>query len=183
MTKTLKSVLFTFSLFLCGYLNAQIEVAHLKSKGFSATGFGTFLNLGVPILEGSSITAEAGLYYFKKNDNYVGLIPFLLGYRYTLDRSGTGLYVEPTAGYSIGGTDIQKSDETGYALPDPEGDGYLKQKAKGITGGIGAGYIFPGTVAFNIGLRYQHVFISGDPSMNMFSIRLSHPISFKRREY
>lgn len=168
--------------FFSTFLNAQVEVAHLTSRGFSATGFGGFLNFGVPVTEGSSVTAEAGVYYFKHDDDHIVLVPFLLGYRHTLNGTGTGFYIEPTAGYSIGGTDIPKTNANGGVLGDGNG-GWLEQKAKGITAGMSTGYIFPGAIAFNIALRYQHVFVSNDPTLNLFSIRLSHPLSFRRREY
>lgn len=179
---TLKRRLIVMSLFLfsCTLLNAQIEVAHLNTKGFSATGFGAFLNLSVPVTEGNSITAEAGFYDFRKQGNEIVLVPFLAGYRYTFDGSGSGLYVEPTIGYTIGGTDIQKANELGS--PIVINGKYVEQKASGITTGAGTGYIFPGRFAFNVGLRYQHVFVSGDPSLNMFSLRISHTISFGRRD-
>ncbi len=133
MKSKLKSVFFVLSFFICTCLSAQIEVAHLSSKGFSATGFGGFLNFGIPVSEGSAVTTEAGFYVFKHNDNNVALVPLLLGYRYTLNGSGTGLYIEPTAGYSIGATDIQKYDEVGHPISTPDGDGWLEQKAKGVT--------------------------------------------------
>lgn len=180
MTFNSKFLLFCFSLFFCNFLKAQIEVAHLTSKGFSATGFGGFLNLAVPVTEGNSITAEAGVYTFSHDDDHLVLIPFLLGYRHTLDGSGAGIYIEPMAGYSIGATDIQKATETGSPIVI---DGkYAEQKAAGVTAGIGTGYIFPGRLAFNIGLRYQHIFVSKDPTLNLFSLRLSHSFSFGRRE-
>ena len=59
---------------------------------------------------------------------------------------------------------------------------YAEQKASGVTAGIGTGYIFPGRIAFNLGLRYQHVFAAGDPALNMVSFRISHSISLRRRE-
>jgi hypothetical protein len=182
MTATRKLTTLFLSFFVCTCLNAQVEVAHLGTKGFSALGFGAFLNFAVPVSEGSSIAAEAGFYYFKSNNNNIALVPFLLGYRYTLDATGTGFYVEPDAGYTTGGSDIEKTNQYGSPIPDGNG-GWLNQKVKGPTAGIGAGYIFPGNFAFNIGLRYQHVFVSGDPTLNMFSLRLSHTISFRRKEY
>jgi hypothetical protein len=170
-----------FLLFSVSCLHAQIEGSHLRSKGFNAYGFGSFLNFGIPVSEGNSITAEAGFYYFHYDGDYVALVPFLLGYRHTFDGSGTGLYIEPTAGYSIGVSDIQKYNEYDTPIPDGNGD-WLVQKAKGPAAGISTGYIFPGKLAFNIGLRYQHIFVSKDPGLNMFSLRLSHPLSFGRRD-
>ncbi|WP_018615542.1 outer membrane beta-barrel protein [Segetibacter koreensis] len=171
-----KFLLVVFSLFFFTYSKAQIEVAHLTSKGFSATGFGGFLNVAIPVTEGSSVTAEAGYYSFKDkpNENQVLLVPFLLGYRYTLNGSGSGFYFEPTAGYSIGATDIQK---------DVVIDGkFAEQKAGGITTGLGTGYIFPGRIAFNLGLQYKRVFVAGDPALNVFSFRISHSLSYRKRE-
>lgn len=175
-----KVISLSFALFFFTFLHAQIEVAHLTFKGFSATGFGGFLNVAVPVTEGNSITAEAGFYSFKKDEDLTVLIPFLLGYRYTLNGSGAGLYIEPTAGYTIGGTDRTKTDAVNSPIMV---DGkYVEQKVAGVTTGIGTGYIFPGSLAFNIGLRYQHVFVSKDPALNLFSLRVSHSFSFRRRE-
>ena len=175
-----KIVLLSFTMVFFTFLNAQIEVSHLTSKGYSSTGFGGFLNFAIPVTEGNSVTAEVGLYSFKHDDDGVLLVPVLLGYRYTFNGSGTGLYIEPTAGYTIGATDIQKIDEAGFPVI---ADGkYAEQKASGVTAGAGTGYIFPGRVAFNIGLRYQHVFVSKDPGLNLFSLRISHTISLRRRD-
>ena len=175
-----KTVLLSFALFLFTFLNAQIEVAHLASKGFSSTGFGGFLNIGIPVTEGNSVTAEAGVYSFKQDDEQTILVPLLLGYRYTLNGSGAGFYIEPTAGYTIGGSDRQKMNEVNSPIIV---DGkYVNQNVSGVTTGIGTGYIFPGRIAFNLGLRYQHVFVSKDPGLNLFSFRISHTISFRRRE-
>src|SRR5687768_2760921 len=153
-------------------VHAQIEVAHLNSKGFSATGFGAFLNFAVPVSEYGSISAEAGFYYFKKDDNNVALVPLLLGYRHMLQEPDAGFYIEPNAGYNIGATDIHKHNENGNPLYNPDGT-RLEQQVKGATAGLGVGYIFPGSFSFNIGLRYQRVFVSDDPALNLFSLRLS----------
>lgn len=170
-----------FYCFFSSLINAQIEVAHLNSKGFSATGFGAFLNFAVPITEYGSVSAEAAFYYFKKNDNNVALVPLLLGYRHMLQEPDAGFYMEPDAGYNIGATDIQKYNELGQPVYNSDGN-ELDQKVKGFTTGLGVGYIFPGRFSFNIGLRYQRVFVSNDPALNLFSLRLSHPLSFGRRE-
>ena len=136
----------------------------------------------MPVTEYGAVSAEAGFYYFKKGDKNVALVPFLLGYRYMLQDPEAGFYVEPNAGYNIGGSDIQKYDENGNVVFDPVTGNLIDQQVKGFTTGLGAGYIFSGTFAFNLGLRYQRVFVSGDPSLNLYSLRISHPISFKRRE-
>jgi len=175
-----KVVVLSFALLFFSFLHAQIEVAHLASKGISSTGLGGFLNVAIPVTEGNALTAEAGFYSFKQNDDGIILVPLLLGYRYTINGSGSGLYIEPTAGYTIGATDIQKINENGSSVVV---DGkYAEQKVAGVTAGMGAGYIFPGSLAFNIGLRYEHVLVAKDPSLNLFSLRVSHSFSFRRRE-
>ena len=182
MNVTRKLVLLCLSLMFCTFLNAQIEVAHLKSKDFSSTGFGAFLNFSIPVSEGNAVTAEAGFYNFKsKDDDHIALVPFLLGFRYTLDGTGTGFYVEPHAGYTIGGSDIQKYNEVGTPIYDENGSP-VEQKVKGVNAGISGGYIIPGSFSLNIALRYQHVFVSKDPTLNIFALRLSYPFSFGRRD-
>lgn len=178
----LRNVLSLLLLFVLigGRTNAQIEVAHLSSKGFSATGFGAFLNFAVPVSEYGAVTAEAGFYYFKKEDNNVALVPLLLGYRHMLQEPDAGFYIEPYAGYNIGATDIQKYNEIGNPLYEPNGEP-LEQQVKGFSTGIGTGYILSGSFALNIGVRYQRVFVSKDPALNLFSLRLSYPLSFGRK--
>ena len=160
---------------------AQVEVAHLFSKGLSATGGGIFLHGGVPVSKAGEIGIEAGLYYFTANGSHLASAPCLVGYRHTIDGSGTGFYVEPLAGYTFGGTDIQKTDAAGNPLYNSSG-GEIDQKISGPTAGMGIGYIIPSaTIPLNFGLRYERVFISGDPSQNMISFRISYSLSAGRR--
>jgi len=163
-------------------LRAQLEVAHLERKDFSATTLGGFLNIGIPVSDAADVTAEFGVYAFSAHDNSVVIVPILAGYRYTLDQSGSGFYIEPFAGYTIGATDISKTDKNGNLMYDNSGR-EMEQKAQGITSGAGFGYLFQpaGRLVFNLGIRYLHVFSGGDPQPNMFSLRLSHSFSFGRR--
>ena len=52
---------------------AQIEVARYQNKDFSATGFGAFLNVGIPVAQNAAITTEAGLYVFVHDDTHVAI--------------------------------------------------------------------------------------------------------------
>ena len=151
-----------FLLFSFNFCNAQIEVAHVSTKNFSAIGFGGFLNFSVPVSEADYVTIEGGIQYFKdKNTNELGLVPVLAGYRYTLDHSGTGFYIEPNAGYTFSVSDFVNVD--------------------GASAGIGVGYLIDlGNIPFNFGLRYEHIF--GNPTTNVFSLRISHSFGFGRRE-
>jgi hypothetical protein len=106
-------------------------------------------------------------------------VPFLLDYRHTFNGNADGFYTDPFLGYTIGGTDIQKTDSTGYRVYDSNGQKF-DQKVGGLTTGLAGGYIFPGRFAFNIALRYEPIFVSGDPHVNIISLRLSHTLSFGR---
>ena len=161
--------------------NAQVEVIHLRTKNYSATGFGAFLHFDIPVSEADYVTAEAGFGLFRKKDEHVGIAPMLLGYRHTLDRSGSGFYVEPVLGYTFGGSDIFKYDKNGSPIYDTDGS-QLEQKVKGPTAGIGAGYMLP-SIPVNIGAAYKFVKVSGDPSMHLFSIRLSYALMIGNRGY
>ncbi len=150
-----------FLLFSFYFSNAQIEVAQASTKDFSAIGFGGFLNFSIPVSEANYVTIEGGYQHFKdKNTNELGLVPVLAGFRYTLDQTGTGFYVEPNAGYTFSFSDLENVD--------------------GASAGIGVGYLIDlGNVPFNFGLRYEHIF--GNPATNVFSFRIAHSLSFGRR--
>lgn len=155
-------------------LHAQIEVAHLATKGMSSTGFGTFINGAIPIGQGDDISLEAGLYYFAPSQSHLAFIPLLAGYRHTFDHSGAGFYAEPFAGYSIGATDIPQTDANGNTLYNSDGS-EKDVKLSGLTAGLGFGYIIPSpTVPINFGLRYEHIFVSNSgPSQSVFALRIS----------
>lgn len=189
-----KLLLVAMLLCICTSLKAQIEAAYLKSKDYNGFGAGGFLGFSIPVTDNGSIAAEAGLYYSVDGDNdQVGLFPFLVGYRVMLaglnsdngygdEDYSSGFYIQPVAGYTIGGTNIPRTDSTGQQAVDNNGN-YIDEKASGITSGIIFGYIFPGNFQVNIGIRYEHVFVpSPDPSMNLISIRLSHPLFPRRRD-
>ena len=173
MTRQRKLLLFSFCFIFCSAANAQLQVDYLSFKGFSSVGFGGFFNFSVPVSDANYVTGELGLDVFSRNDEHVALAPLLLGYRYTLDGSGAGFYVEPNVGFSFAGTDIQ--------IVDAEGN-YTDQKVSGPSTGIGFGYLFEpsGKIQFNLGLRYEHIF--GDLGSNMYSFRISHAFIFGKRD-
>jgi hypothetical protein len=173
MTFQRKLFIIPFFLIACTTLKAQIQVDHLSFNGFSAVGFGGFFNFAVPVSDANYVTGEIGLDVFSSNGNNVALAPMLIGYRYTLDGSGYGFYVEPNAGYSFAGTDIQ--------IVDAQGN-YSDQNISGASAGLGFGYLFEpsGRIQFNLGIRYEHIF--GNLGSNMFSFRISHAFTFGRRD-
>ncbi|MEO6820761.1 MAG: hypothetical protein ABI266_04900 [Ginsengibacter sp.] len=154
-------LLLNFLLFFSITSHAQIEVAHVSSKGYSAIGYGAFLNFSLAVSEGSYATLEGGVQYFKdKNKGEFTSIPFLAGFRYTLNQSGEGFYVEPTAGYAFSMSDYDEGN--------------------GIAAGLGMGYLFDITnIPFNVGIRYLHSF--DNSNANVISLRISHSLTFGRR--
>ena len=166
------------------YAQAQVEGAYVDMKTFKAFGFGGHLNFKFPITEAGSLTTEAGIYMFKFEDRNAAVIPLLLGYQHTLDGSGMGFFIEPLAGYTIGGTDWDREDENGntiYTVVDDIAT-TQNQKVKGITAGLATGYIFNGRTPITIGLRYDRVFVAGDPAVNLFGLRVTWPLFGGRKE-
>lgn len=179
------------NLFLIGALlltsfcaNAQVEGAYVHIRNFQAFGYGGHLNFKFPITEAGSLTTEAGAYLFKSQDRNAIVIPLLVGYQYSLDGSGTGFFVEPLAGYSLGGTDWDREDKDGNTIYEVvDNVAYTQnQKVKGITAGLATGYIFNGRTPLTLGLRYDRVFVANDPSVNVFALRLTWPLFGGRKE-
>lgn len=160
--------------------HAQIEVAHVSSKYLKETGFGAFLNFSFPVSASNYVTAEAGLQYFKNSDEEdMAIVPVLIGYRYTIDHSGTGFYIEPNAGYNFGSTSIVVYENSSPVAND---DGsYKHYEIKGLAAGITAGYLFKpsGPIQFNAGIRYERTF--GSLATNTFSFRISHAFNFGKK--
>jgi hypothetical protein len=179
----LKKLLVCLFLSIVSYtsINAQIEVVQAKVKDFKAIGFGSFLNFSIPASDANFVTIEGGIQYFKNDDDEeLGLFPVLLGFRYTLNQSGSGFYIEPNAGYTFGSSTIGVY-ENDSPLSDGNGN-WLEEKVAGPTAGVGIGYLFEpgGRVQVNLGLRYQHTF--GNAAVNALSFRISHAFTFGRRE-
>jgi hypothetical protein len=86
---------------------------------------------------------------FSNQDNNVEIAPLLIGYRYTLDKTGTVFYLEPNEGYTFGGSSLQKYSDGNY--------NYVEKKVWGPSVGLGFGYLFqPGRkIQFNLGLRWS----------------------------
>ena len=160
-------------------LSAQIEVTHLFSKGLAATGFGAFLRVGIPIPSQDEISGELGFQYFSTSGHNLLVLPLLVGYRHYFGGKGSGIYLEPTAGYSFGASDIQKTDANGSGLYDDLGHA-VDLKVSGLTAGLGVGYLIP-NFPLNIGFRYLRLFVSGDPSQNIISFRAAYALGAAHR--
>lgn len=195
-----KSLLISALLFVGTLCYGQIDVARLMTKtlllnkegtlltrqNISATGFGSFLNFGFDVVNHDAITVEGGFYYFKYQDFSIYSAPCLISYRHLINgdsEDGHGWYVEPAAGYAFGETDIQESDPGGHPFYTANGDP-INQKTAGPAGAVSFGYLFApsGWIRFNIGLRYEHTFVNGDPGINVLALRISHAFSFGRKD-
>ncbi|MGN6617941.1 MAG: hypothetical protein ACTHJ5_12275 [Ilyomonas sp.] len=172
-----KLVLFIAFTFIIISSYAQIEVLKIVGKNSSdyKIGFGASLKFAYPISDGDDITLEGGLHYFTEKDNTdYGIInvPVKAGYRYTLNRTGAGFYVEPQLGYNAYGinsyygfNDYKNVDEKFHGVIVAGGFGFLTQ---------------PGSVKFDFGIRYESV-IYNRKFLNTVSFRIAHNFSFAGR--
>jgi hypothetical protein len=140
-------------------------------------GFGAFIKTGFPVNEGSNITLEAGVNIFFLDDGYGSadgtiMCPLKIGYRYTLNKTGQGLYVEPQAGFNLYGI-TSLHDDNGNAI---------NLKYHGVVFAAGTGYLFTlGHQPFDLNFRYETVIAHGG-SNNFIALGLSRFISFKKRD-
>jgi len=181
----LSKILFlsVFSVVISASLQAQIEVAHLTTKGLSSTGFGGFIHGAIPVGKADDIGLEAGIYAFNATANsHLLFLPLLVSFRHAFSPNGTGFYVEPLAGYTIGSTDIQQTDAAGNPLYNTDGT-EKDVKASGPAAGLGVGYIIPSSsVPLNFGLRYEHVFVTGGaPAQSLIAFRVAWSLLTAKR--
>ena len=175
--RTLWLALFLF--FIATGANAQIEVLKVTGKNGKdyKLGFGAFLKFSVPASEASYISVEGGFNFAQEKEDPeegMAVCPLKLGYRYTVNGSGSGLYVEPQAGYNLYGI-RSHYDDASYENVD--------EKFHGIVGAIQVGYLFqPGKkVQFDLGAFYETIFHNAT-TMSYAGLRLTHNFSFGRRE-
>jgi hypothetical protein len=162
----------------CSKLQAQIELVKFVGKNASdyGLGYGAFFKFSYPVSQAADVSLEAGLIFALLNDGGSGdgsaFVPLKLGYRYTLNGTGEGFYVEPQAGFNAYG--VTSVNVNGYTV---------NSNFHGIILGAGVGYLFPPSkwIQFDIGLRYETI-IAGDNSLNYLAFRISHNFSFKKRE-
>lgn len=137
--------------------------------------FGAFIKAGFPVNEASDFTIEGGVNIFVLNDAYGSgsgtiMCPLKVGYRYTLNQTGQGLYVEPQAGFNVYGV-TSLHDENGRPVD---------LTYHGVVLAAGAGYLF--TILnqpFDLNLRYETVIAHGG-SNNFVGLGIRFVI-FKRR--
>ena len=158
---------------------AQISAMKLIGKNTEdySLGFGAYIKSGIAVSEAADITVELGANIFSiKGSSYrYGTImcPLKAGYRYTLNGTGQGFYVEPQVGYNLYGI-TSTIDENGQNV---------NLKYHGVVLAAGTGYLFTITgVPFDLNLRYETVVAHGG-SNNMISLGIARTISFGNRAY
>ncbi|MEO6455934.1 MAG: hypothetical protein ABIN97_17770 [Ginsengibacter sp.] len=174
MRKGLHAIFLLF--FFTIQANAQLGVMKLVGKNTKnyKLGFGGFIKTGFPVSDGSDVTLEIGADIFPLDGgNGEGTImcPLKVGYRYTLNGTGKGFYVEPQVGFNVYGV---------TSLTDENGDD-VNLKYHGVILAAGTGYLFSiWNTSFDVNLRYETAIAHGG-SNNLVSLGLSKFFSFGRR--
>ena len=168
------------SLFFSLIIQAKAQIGAMKLVGNNtkqySMGFGAFIKTGVPVSDAASVTLELGVNIFpeKEYGTYYGTImcPLKAGYRYTLNRTGQGFYIEPQAGYNLYGiTSLQDENTDDVDL-----------KYHGLVLAAGAGYLFElWRTPFDLNLRYETVIAHGG-SNNFISLGISRFLTFGKRD-
>jgi hypothetical protein len=173
-----KGLLATFLLFFFMlHANAQIGAMKLVGKDTKdyKLGFGAFIKTGIPVTDGSDVTLEIGADIFLSKDgdgNGTIMCQLKAGYRYKLNGTGEGLYVEPQVGYDLYGV-TSIDDENGQTV---------NLKYHGVVLAAGTGYLFSvWNTSFDVNLRYETVMAHGG-SNNLISLGISKFFSFGRRD-
>lgn len=159
---------------------AESQITLLKLVGKDTKdykiGFGVFLKTAIPYNEGSDITIEGGVNFFFLNygSGAYGTVmcPLKVGYRYTLNGTGEGLYLEPQVGYNLFGV-TSMIDKEGYPID---------LKYHGVVFAAGGGYLFSlWNQPFDLNLRYETVIAHGG-SNNLIALGISRIINFRKKE-
>ena len=160
--------------------NAEAQLGVIKMVGNNTSnytlGLGAYIKGAFPISQASDITLELGTNLFKLNDGGSGdgtaVVPIKAGYRYSLNGSGMGLYVEPQIGYNIYGVSSVNVDGTTQNL-----------KFHGLVCAAGTGYLFLlGNTPLDLHLRYETIIDHGG-SDNYVSLGLSFYLHFGKKDY
>ncbi len=173
----LKGILASILFFIVTTGKAQLGVMKMVGKNTKnySLGFGGFIKGIFTVSQASDVTLEVGANIFILNDGGGGdgtaLVPIKAGYRYSLNGTGRGLYVEPQVGYNI------------YGVTSIYADGATKNfKFHGVVLAAGTGYLFyVGNTPLDLNLRYETIIDHGG-SDNYLSLGLSFYLHFGKRD-
>jgi hypothetical protein len=127
-----------------------------------------------PVSQASDLTLELGANLFFLNDGSedgTAMIPIKAGYRYSLNGTGLGFYVEPQIGYNIYGvSSVANTDGTTQDLT-----------FHGVVFAAGTGYLFmAGNTPLDLNFHYETIIDHGG-SDNYISLGLSFYLHFGKR--
>lgn len=172
----LTGIILLFFITRCGAQLGVMKLVGNDTKDYKL-GFGAFIKSGVPVSDAAAVTLEIGANIFFLDDGYGSsdgtiMCPLKAGYRYTLNQTGQGLYVEPQLGFNLVGV---------TSLHDENGN-QINLRYHGVVLAGGAGYLFTiGRAPFDANIRYETVIAHGG-SNNFICLGISRFISFKKRD-
>jgi hypothetical protein len=177
-TKPMLKGILTATLFLI-VTTGEAQLGVMKMVGHNTSnyslGFGAYIKGIIPVSQASDLTLELGANIFFLNDGGSGdgtaVVPLKAGYRYSLNGTGMGIYVEPQIGYNI------------YGVTSANVDGYTENfNFHGLVLAAGTGYLFLiGNTPLDLHLRYETIIDHGG-SDNYVSLGLSFYLRFGRRD-
>jgi hypothetical protein len=173
----LKGILAAIFFFIV--VNGEAQLGFIKmvgpNTGNYSFGIGAFVKGIYSVSQASDLTLELGANLFFLNDGGTGdgtaVIPIKAGYRYSLNGTGMGFYVEPQVGYNI------------YGVSSVNVDGYTKDLTfHGLVLAAGTGYLFmAGKVPLDLNLHYETIVDHGG-SDNYVSLGLTFYFHFGKRD-
>ncbi len=177
LTKTmLKGILASVLFFIVTHAEAQLGVMKMvgPNTGNYSLGFGAYVKGIFPVSQAADVTLELGANLFFLNDGAedgTAVIPIKAGYRYSLNGTGLGLYVEPQIGYNIYGvTSAANIDGTTANLT-----------FHGVVFAAGTGYLFlVGNTPLDLNFHYETIMAHGG-SDNYVSLGLTFYLRFGKR--
>jgi hypothetical protein len=159
--------------------NAEAQLGVMKMVGKNTTnyslGVGAYIKGIFTISQASDLTLELGANSFSLNDGGSGdgtaVVPIKIGYRYSLNGTGMGLYVEPQVGYNV------------YGVTSANVDGTTENFTfHGLVLAAGTGYLFLiGNTPLDLHLHYETIVDHGG-SDNYVSLGLSFYLHFGKRD-
>jgi hypothetical protein len=174
-----KLVLILVSVSILSVAKGQLALSILTGKNHAdySIGTGAFIKFSKPVSEAADATIELALQYFGEKEGYtiwgIGYVPLKLGYRYTLNKTGDGIYVEPQLGYNFYGVRSYQDRLRGE----------LEENFKNIIWSVGVGYLMPekNRFQFDLSLRYEAIYHPTGPN-GAISLKLAHNFSFGKRK-
>ena len=156
--------------------NVEAQLGVMKMVGPNTSnyslGVGAYLKGIFPVTQASDVTLEVGANMFTLDDDGSGdgtvVVPIKAGYRYSLNGTGMGFYVEPQIGYNI------------YGVTSTYLNGDLT--FHGVVFAAGTGYLFLiGNTPLDLNARYETIIAHGG-SDNYVSLGLSFYLRFGRKD-